>query len=376
MKMEHKPTADFAPLSLQMRIAQLEAENEQLKAENEQLKAENEQLKTKNEELKSENEVFREVAEDIPSKPKYRKTPINEPLITPEVDTGKPKPWLANNRVSAVHEGVRCGPALMFKAADMANRPVLGDRKAFKASEFGGANSKWKSMQADNRLKAGWVDFVRVSDKLGLNYPQRCNLLGLTSQNDPQLRVFMGLKKLDQTKSHQPVPPRYDELLSSTAEILLERLPQISQLAQAMAQLDNTPGFYRHWPTWAVEPCATVAEFDKYAAVFRRDATIAEYASFIHPAHLSKKLGYHVSPNTILAPDDTTGVVPDPMELLTDRGAGLSKLTTWLQQECCERQAVLSPEQVQKGKSIAASVRDDVRDFTRRIKGFTKKLNL
>jgi hypothetical protein len=347
MKMEDKPTVDSEILALKARVAALEAEKEAYREGNVKVGI-------------------------LPPTPEDRAKHTKNP----KVDTDKPKRWLANNRVSAVPEWVRHGPTAAFKAADMASRPVLGDRGAFKGSELGEASSKWKSMQANNRLKDGWGDFVRVSDKLNLNYPQRCNLLGLTSQNDPQLRVFMGLKKLDQTKSRQPVPPRYDELLSSTADILLERLPQISQLMQVMTQLDNTPGFYRHWPTWATEPCATVAEFNKYAANFRREATMAEYAAFTDPLHLSLKLGHYVSPNTLLAPDDTTGVVPDPLELLTDRGAGLSKLTTWLQQECCERQAVLSPEQVQHGKTMAAALRDDVRDLTRRIKGFTKKLNL
>lgn len=351
MKMEHKPAADFALLSLQMRVAQLEAEKEQQR------------------QLLVRHGLVPATAEDRASR-------HGGPHCSETSDIGKPKPWLANNRVSAVSEEVRRGLARVFKTTEMASRPVAGDRAAFVGTSFGQNNPVWKAMQADNRLKAGWVDFVRVSDKLGLNYPQRCNLLGLTSQNDPQLRVFMGLKKLDQTKSHQPVPPRYDELLSSTSEILLERLPQISQLAQAMAQLDNTPGFYRHWPTWAVEPCATITEFDKYAAAFRRDATIAEYTSFSSAGHLSKMQGYRLGLNTVLPPDDTTGVVPDPMELLTDRGAGLSKLTNWLQQECCERQAVLSPEQVQQGKSIAAGMRDDARNFARRIKGLAKKLNL
>lgn len=351
MKMEHKPAVDFALLALQVRVAALEAEKEGYRR------------------LLVQTGLLPATAED-------RARHHGGPHSSETTSIGEPKPWLANNRVSAVAEQVRRGPALVFKATEMAGRPVLGDRAAFVGTSFGQNNPVWKAMQADNRLKAGWVDFVRVSDKLGLNYPQRCNLLGLTSQNDPQLRVFMGLKKLDQTKSHQPVPPRYDELLPSTAEILLERLPQISQLAQAMAQLDNTPGFYRHWPTWAAEPCATVAEFNKYAANFRREATIAEYASFSSAGHLSKMQGHRLGLNTVLAPDDTTGVVPDPLELLTDRGAGLSKLTTWLQQECCERQAVLSPEQVQHGKTMAAALRDDVRDLTRRIKGFTKKLNL
>lgn len=351
MKMEDKPTVDSEILALKARVAALEAERERYRR------------------LSVRNGLEPATAED-------RASHQGGPHILETSDVGKPKPRLRNNLESAVVEQVRRGPTAVFKATEMAGRPVLGDRAAFVGTSLGQQNASWKAKQADNRLKAGWVDFVRVSDKLGLNYPQRCNLLGLTSQNDPQLRVFMGLKKLDQTKSRQPVPPRYDELLSNTAEILLERLPQISQLAQAMAQLDNTPGFYRHWPTWAAEPCATVAEFNKYAANFRREATMAEYAAFTDPLHLSQKLGHYVSPNTLLAPDDTTGVVPDPLELLTDRGAGLSKLTTWLQQECGEHRATLSPEQVQHGKTMAAALRDDVRDLMCRIKGFTKKLNL
>ncbi len=187
-------------------------------------------------------------------------------------------------------------------------QPVVG---AFAGTQLGKVNPIFENMKRKDELSRLWTVFVGVGDAFGLDYGQRCGLLGIPALRDPLMQSYMGLGAVSDIKSeakhlHMPVPTSFDE---STRDHVFERLTQIEAMSKAMATVDQANGRKVDWVSWGQQPSESLH--------LMRDLTMEEIAVAGSAALQSARTGWRLTQASVMAPDMAAKLTPEPVALLT-----------------------------------------------------------